>query len=392
MKKKIVLLAMLCLSLLLLSGCSELSGSPNNGEEEPVVEVPAGAIFPVLADEEKGIKSRSIELRDFTLELPEGYVYGKVDYEVENASKKKNTYSAYYVWMDNNTEREYIFETDSCILLYIYEGVDTNTPQKELTAQQLMTSIRSYASYFTNMVAMKEGYYEQEPVTTTDSKYNVLSFTGQSGNYITTTYNDICYPKAYYGFFLGSAVTDNGERNFSGFVFSNEEEGEIFTRKEYDSLMKQIKSGCKIGEFNGIGIAGLPPKEAKTNGFSYDELVDEALYTNTETGKIMANGVFYKALLYYVNMDGRDYERWNVDGKPKPVRPIPTESEAEESTDGTTEESTELTSEATDKEVHVHTDDCCGLICGVKTDEHSHSADCIGFICEYAGEESGAAK
>lgn len=386
MRKRIIFLLTLILSLGLLTGCSELSGQTSGGEEEEVVEqIPVGAICPVLADEEKGIKSREIELRDFTLELPEGYVYGKVDYEVENASKKKNTYSAYYVWMDNNTEREYVFETDSCILLYIYEGVDTNTPQKELTSQQLMTSIRSYASYFTNMVAMKEGYYEQEPVATTDSKYNVLAFTGQSGNYITTTYNDICYPKSYYGFFLGSAETDNGERDFSGFVFSNEEEGEIFTRNEYNSLMRQIKAGCKIGEFNGIGIAGLPPKEAKTSGFSYDELIDEALYTNTETGKIMANGIFYKALLYYVNMDGRDYERWNVDGQPKPVRPIPAEDETEETTE-TTEESTETTEEQTEK-AHIHTNDCCVLVCGVSQDEnHRHSKECVGFGCEYAEE------
>lgn len=376
MKKRMIFMAMLCLSLLLLSGCSGTSESeqPSESTEEVVEEIPAGAILPVFEDEEKGIKSRVIKLRDFDLKLPEGYVYGKIDYEVENQAKKINTYTTYYVWMDNVAEREYVFATDTCVMLYIYEGVDTNSPIKELNDGQKKTSIQSYMNYFLNMLTVSYTTYDSPyPIDTSGAERSVFSFTGKSGDYITTTNGDICHPKSYYGYFLmDNEVTDGSNRNFDGFVFSNDDTGEIFRESEYNDIVRQIRSAHGITEFCG----GLLNAEIEsTNGLSYNQLVDEVILRSSYNDEVLENGVFYKTLLYYVTVTGREYERWNVDGAPKPTPVVKEEPEA-------TEEALENS--------HVHDDSCCGLICGETDKEnHSHSVSCCGFICEYADEESG---
>lgn len=378
MKKKMILLVMLCLSLL-LSACASTDASTDSasGEEEVVEEIPIGAILPVLADEAKGVKSREIELKDFTLQLPEGYVYGKVDYEVENQAKKTNTYTTYYVWMDEE-EREYVFETDTCIMFYIYEGVDTNSPIKELNDGQRKTSVQSYMNYFLNILTVSFTTYDSPyPIDTSDAKRCVYSFTGKSGNYITTTNGDICYPKSYYGYFLmDNEVTDGSDRNFNGFVFSNDDTGEIFRETEYNDIVRQLKSAYGISEFRG-GI--LNAELDSTNGLSYNQLVDEVILRSDYDGSILERGVFYKTMLYYVTVTGRDLERWNVDGVSKP-------NHSNHSNEDTAD---------TEEETHIHTNDCCVLVCGVSQSQgnHIHSKNCIGFGCEYAeetGEESRA--
>lgn len=367
--KKYILAVLVALCFVLLTGCAELSGLTGSATpegEEVVSEIPVGAILPVFEDEEKGIKSSEIVLTDFTLTLPEGYAYGKKDYTAENSAGKTNTYTTYYVWMDAE-DREYVFDTDTHIMLYIYDGIDTDSPHPKLDKLQAKTALRTvYLNYFFNLVGLRNGLYETDAALNSNEEYWTFCFTGNSGEYITTSYGDACYPNAYSGFLLTEAETDDSDRGFYAFVFSNEETGEIFTESEYNDLMKQIKKQFKITDFHG----SLEFKIDVTDGYTYDELVTDVLYTNDE-GKVLKRGIFYNTLMYYVTETGRSYERTNVDGKKET-----TDTESEEQIGENTEESTVP---------HVHTNDCCMLICGLPQDEnHTHSKECVGFGCDYA--------
>jgi hypothetical protein len=105
------------------------------------------------------------------------------------------------------------------------------------------------------------------------------------------------------------AETDDSDRNFYGFVFSNDALGEIFKESEYNDLMKQIMEQFAITEFNG----SLESRVDVTGGYTYEHLITDSMYTNND-GKILKRGIFYNTLMYYVVKAGRNTERTNVDG------------------------------------------------------------------------------
>ena len=312
--KRFIAALLIASFMLTLTGCSELAGltGTTTTPEGEVVEngVPVGAILPVFEDEEKGIKSTKIELADFTLTIPEGYAYGKKEYTADNMAGKTNTYNAYFVWMDAE-DKEYVFDTDTNIMFYIFEGVDTDSPHPVLDKRTARVALRTvYLNYFISLVGLRNGLYEAETALNSNEEYWTFCFTGNSGEYISTSYGDTCYPNSYSGFFVVEAKTDDSNRNFYGFAFSNDDTGEIFKESEYNDLMRQLKRRFSISEFNGT----LEYKIDVKDGYTYDELVTDVLYTNDE-GKVLKRGIFYNTLMYYVIKTERSTERTNVDGK-----------------------------------------------------------------------------
>lgn len=310
--KRFIAAMLIAAFMVTLTGCSELSGvlgttAPNGDSGEN--SVPVGAILPVFEDEEQGIKSTKIEFADFSLTIPEGYAYGKKEYTVDNMAGKTNTYNTYFVWMDAE-DKEYVFDTDTDIMFYIYEGVDTDSPHPTLDKRTARAALRTvYANYFTNLVGLRNGLFEADTALNSTDEYWTLCFTGNSGVSISTTYGDTCYPNSYFGFFVMEAETDDSDRNFYGFVFSNDALGEIFKESEYNDLMKQIMEQFAITEFNG----SLESRVDVTGGYTYEHLITDSMYTNND-GKILKRGIFYNTLMYYVVKAGRNTERTNVDG------------------------------------------------------------------------------
>lgn len=300
MKCKFLKICVLFLFLFLaLSGCAL------NAEEEETAEpgVPANAIYPVMANERAGIKSTLIPLSDFNLVLPSGYVYGKIE-------REDMGYTAYYVWQDKKN-KEYSYELDGDILLYIYDGVDVNSPHREITPKQALMSMKTgYMATFANIVALRNRMPDAEVGISDDERYYTFTFTGNSGKYITTSYADSCYPKTYYGIYTMEAQTNDSDRNYYGFIFSNDAQGEIFKQSEYESLLSQIKTGFNVSKFYG-----LPNQDQAldfSDGKSYKQLVADVLYENEGTNRVV-RGAFYNSLLYYIETTGRNYVRKNVD-------------------------------------------------------------------------------
>lgn len=303
MKKKIILMSIALLSsFLLLTGC----GKEPVEEGEVKKEYPKNAILPVFTDEDEDIKSTEIELTDFTFTIPDGYTYGKVDYE---------GYSTYYVWQDKE-DKEYSFALDGNVMLYIYEGLDTNSPHKQLTnTQAKMCLSNSYSSLFRNLISAKNVYYDADISTSDDDRYYALCFTASGGEYLTTTYSEICYPRTYYGIFAMEQTTETSDRRWYGFVFSNDAEGEIFKESEYNYMLSQIKTALNISSFYTQAVPGSFNYNAfydVSNGRSYEQLVGD------ESGENV--GLFYNTLLYYVETLDREYERKNVDVSPVPEK------------------------------------------------------------------------
>ena len=290
MKKKILLGMTLLFSLLLLSGCSA---------QEPVEETitepqyPVGAIFPVMADEKEKIISTEIELADFTFTIPDGYVYGKVDYD---------SYTAYYVWQDKK-DKEYSLELDGDIMLYIYDGIDSNSLHEEITDNEAKSSfVGTYIGYLREAV---QGKFNIDPVVTysKDDNYFVCCFEGNSGEYLSTTYSAMCYPKTYYGIFTLQKKTETHDRHFYGFVFSNDNEGEIFKESEYTYLLNEIKTQFNIEQFYTIAQnpSYYDPEKDVSAGRSYDQIL--SLFENT--------------YLYYVETIDKPYEQEIIDDEPE---------------------------------------------------------------------------
>lgn len=315
----------LMIPVVLLSGCTP-------GEEEEVEttsqepEFPADAIRPVFLDEEAGVKAKEIPLSDFTFTLPDGYVYGKVENESEG-------YTTYFVWQDKE-DKLYSTALDGDIMLYIYDGLDANSPHKEISKKQALISMKTgYINHLGGLVTLRNRSYDSDVGLSDDEAYFTYTFCGNSGEYFTTTYSDSCYPKTYYGIYTLNAEVDASARRYYGFVFSNDSTGEIFKQSEYETLLEQIKSLFGISTFYCV-----PTEEYNdfTNGRSYEQLTAPVLYENPQTGYIV-RGTFYNSLIYYVETTGRDYERTNVD---EPGVIVDTESESE----STSVDSTDVTS------------------------------------------------
>lgn len=309
MKK--LLICLLCCSCL-LTGCSfqlDMDNSNKTSEEPKKTKKPANAITAVVTDKEQGIDGSVIRLSDFEIKLPKGYVYGTKEYKQGKNDTTPNS-TIYYVWQEDE-KVDYVLDTDTRIMLYIYEGLDENSPHKEITDRQGMTSMKStYLNHFASVVTLRDRYYDTSAVASSDNKYYVWQFKGNSGDSLVTAYSELCYPKAYYGIMGVESKTTDGSRKFYNFVFSNDGTGEFWKKSEYDSLMGQIKKNLNFSKFGG-GIENAKYVDV-LNGYSYEQLVTDELYKETNTDK-KVGGLFYKVLLYYVSETGRSYERVNID-------------------------------------------------------------------------------
>ena len=333
--KRTITVLMLCICVL-LSGCSiskleDTSLEGTNGTEN--TEYPVGALLPILSDENTGSKATKIELEQFTLTLPEGYVYTKIERTLESGGGNAIPYNVYFVWQDK-PDKDYVLEYDGDVLLYIFEGKDTNSPHKNISEGQAQFSLNNYENIMTTALTAKNTLKDNGdlPIVTADKETFARTFTANSGQEITTTYGEMIYPKTYYGLCTLDVNNEGATRNFYGFIFSNDTEGEIFKKSEYENLFGQIKSAFNIQEFHYT--EAQPPEIHFKTGRTYDELVKDVIYQNKENG-ILHRGLFYNTLLYYVNTTGRSYERKNVDGYvvPQDVPPSSSSSSSEPTID-----------------------------------------------------------
>lgn len=247
---------------LLLSGC-EISFSEGFGgkKAEEVSAVPEGAVL--AGDEAK------IEMGDITISLPEGMKCGV---------KETDNGKSYYVW---NTDAEYVFPTDINILFYAYCGNDINSPDGELTEQEARISIKqTYAEQFRSEVEAKPLLVD--PMTTSNDDWIILQFTGYGGDYMQTSYSTMCYPKYYYGLYTLQKSTSEFNRNYYGFVFSNDGTGQVFTEKDYNSIYNQIRNAFSITEFYSIpqNPTAYDAMKDVSNGYSYIQFLD--LFADTQ--------------------------------------------------------------------------------------------------------------
>ena len=310
MKRKfLIICAVMMFSLTGLVGCSAK-------EEVVESEYPAGAIFPVIDPDRGGLNSTTIPLTDFNFKIPRGYVYGKVDY--------KEGYTVYYVWQDKR-DKEYSFELDSDVLLYIYDGSDESSLHKEINKGQALSSMKgSYMANFANFVTLRNRMPDAEAGVSDDQRYFTFTFTGNSGDYVSTTYSEMCYPKTYYGIYALESYTNDASRQYYGFIFSNDSEGEIFKQSEYENLMSQIKTQFSVSKF--YGVPGVDPAIDYSDGRSYRQLVGDVIYEKEGTN-YFERGLFYNTLLYYVETTDRTYIRRNVDAAKYIPTPEPSISE-----------------------------------------------------------------
>ena len=256
MKKKVKIISLSVILVLLLSGC-EISFSDGFGgrKSEEVSAVPEGAVS--ANDQGK------FEIGDISIKLPEGMKFGM---------KETDNGKSYYVW---DTDAEYVLPTDSDILLYAYYGNDINSPDGELTEQQARLSMKqTYAEQFRAEVEAKP--LLADPMTTSNDNWFILQFTGYSGDYMQTSYSTMCYPKYYYGIYTLQKTTEEFNRNYYGFVFSNDSTGNVFSEHDYNSIYKQIRSAFSITEFYSIPQNPVSYDAMKdvSDGYSYAQFLN----------------------------------------------------------------------------------------------------------------------
>ena len=324
-RKFLSITAVLILSLILLTGCEGFEivfdGGSNDPEETTGPTYPEGAILPACDGENASIKSREIRLTDFTLTIPEGYVYGEKEHE---------GYKTYFVWMDEEG-KDYATETDTDVMLYIFDGIDENSPHQEITEDQAQRSAETYMRY---MEELMDGNLKDDVrgVLNRDESLYVSCFTGYGGEDIDTTYGVSCYPKTYYGMFAVQFTTTTKCRQFYGFCFSNNGEGEIFKESEYTYLLEEIKSKLNVEKLYTRHQTedDYDPLRDVSNGRSYEQML--ILFDNT--------------YIYYVETMNKPYERQNVDRGPVPTETLIPETEPEETTEGTEVTDPEATGES----------------------------------------------
>ncbi len=229
--------------------------------------LPAGAV--------EQLDGNEIEMQDITLRLPDKYHFGTDDME---------SGKVYYVW---NTDEEYVLPTDSDIIMYIYEGTDLASPDSSLEeADARISMTQNYVQIFREMVS---GSVICDPQAILNGEWYALQITGNSGEYLFTTYNTLCYPKQYYGIYAVQNTTDedSNHRRYYGFAFSNDSTGNIITEQEYNSLIKQIKEAFTISTFytNPQNEAYYDPAIDYSKGYSYSQI--ETLFKNTENYYVM---------------------------------------------------------------------------------------------------------
>ena len=155
----------------MLSGCSISfsDGISLSGESTEETSLPAGAV--------EQLDGNEIEMQDITLRLPDKYHFGTDDME---------SGKVYYVW---NTDEEYVLPTDSDIIMYIYEGTDLASPDSSLEeADARISMTQNYVQIFREMVS---GSVICDPQAILNGEWYALQITGNSGEYLFTTYNTL---------------------------------------------------------------------------------------------------------------------------------------------------------------------------------------------------------
>lgn len=267
--KKPIFGSVMFLCALMLSGCSISfsDGISLSGESTEETSLPTGAV--------EQLDGNEIEMQDITLRLLDKYHFGTDDMEIGKV---------YYVW---NTDEEYILPTDSDVIMYIYEGTDLASPDSSLEeADARISMTQNYVQIFRQMVS---GSVICDPQAILNGEWYALQITGNSGEYLFTTYNTLCYPKQYYGIYAVQNTTDedSNHRRYYGFVFSNDSTGNIITEQEYNSLIEQIKEAFTISTFytNPQNEAYYDPAIDYSKGYSYSQI--ETLFKNTENYYVM---------------------------------------------------------------------------------------------------------
>lgn len=262
--KKTILRSIMFLCALMLSGCS-ISFSGESTEESSL---PTGAVEQPDGSE--------IEMQDITLRFPDGYHFGVDDME---------SGKVYYVW---NTKEEYVLPTDFDVIMYIYEGTDLASPDSSLKEADARISVtQNYVQIFRQMVS---GSVICDPQAILNGEWYVMQMTGNSGEYLFTTYNTLCYPKQYYGIYAVQNMTtdeDGRNRKYYGFIFSNDSTGSIITEREYNSLVEQIKESFAITTLytNPQSEYNYDPAVDYSKGYSYSQI--ETLFQNTKNYYVM---------------------------------------------------------------------------------------------------------
>lgn len=243
------------LSSLILSGCSisfsDGVGLGNDGTETEEVTTPSGAV--------EAVEGGNIKLEDMTLKLPNGMKYGEMESEAGKI---------YYVW---DTEKEYVLPTDTDVILYVYEGMDSASPDTELEDREARYSMTQ--TYMQTFRESMNASLIPDPSAVLNNKWYVCQMTGYSGEYIMTTYGTMCYPKYYYGIYTLQKEKDEGKysRRYYGFVFSNDGEGNIMEEIDYNSLFGQIKSSFGLTEFYSAPQLEYEESKDYSNGYSYSQ-------------------------------------------------------------------------------------------------------------------------
>lgn len=301
-KRILGLILAAALSLTLFTGCGKVGVEVDMSEEQvdqKSMDLTEVKLVPVL-NTETNAPEKVIPLADFDLMLPDGYVYGKIE---------QMEFTMYCVWPE--TVEKDLYFLDSDIMLYVSEGVDTNSPHKELLDYQAQYSLRDrYFRYFSVPMLLGQCSIDPGIMLSDDGSSYLLSFIGKSGESFYTTYNEVCYPKTYYGVYFMDVEAEAASRSWAGFVFSNDGTGEFFKKSEYESLFSQIKTAYHASTFYSDDWADTPAELSVKNGRTYEQLAGEVIYEDA-SGKTY--GLFYNTLLYYVVQTGRGYERTNVD-------------------------------------------------------------------------------
>lgn len=249
MKKKILTFLVMTLCISVLQGCSVSFSTGGIGRKKDTS---------ATSNMVDAVSTGTIEMEDMTLTLPEGMKYGTQD---------TDTGKVYYVW---GTDAEQVSPADENIILYVYEGNDISSPDKELTNQEARLSIQSYIQIFRDSLDAK---INSDPDVTENSGWYTFQFTGYSGNYETTSYGTMCYPKYYYGVYTLECLTDDYNRNFYGFIFSNDSTGEVMGESDYNFIFNQIKKSFSITEFYTLPQLEYDAAKDYSDGYNYDQLL-----------------------------------------------------------------------------------------------------------------------
>lgn len=260
MKRKISTLIIMCLFSIFLSGCSITFSDGQNPLQE-LQDTPGENTSSIPSGMVESVASNSIDMKDISLQLPEGMKYGKVESDSGNI---------FYVW---KSDKPSVYPTDSDIILYIYEGIDGASPDAELTDKNARLSItQTYIQVFRQTV---NGTVSADPVAKLNGDWFALQLTGYSGDYIATTYNTLCYPKYYYGIYTLQKGKSNNtySRRYYGFIFSNDGTGKPMSDVEYNALVGQIKKSFTLSEFYTTPqlSTNYQPEKDFSHGYTYDQ-------------------------------------------------------------------------------------------------------------------------